>query len=111
LFPVAGQSLFLVNAPAFARSALRVDGGEFVVETTGHREAPVGADGVETTPPVQFVQAATLNGRPLESTHLRAPAVHNGGVLHLELGPEPSPWGRSVRPPSLSDARTGGATT
>jgi putative alpha-1,2-mannosidase len=110
LFPLAGQSLFLVNAPAFGRSALRVDGGEFVVETSGHRETPVGADGIEETPPTQYVQAARLNGRPLETSYIRASDVHNGGVLHLELGPEPSPWGRSARPPSLSDARTGGAT-
>ena len=110
LFPLAGQSLFLVNAPAFGRSALRVDGGEFVVETSGQRETSVGADGIEETPPTQYVQAARLNGRPLETSYIRAADVHNGGVLHLELGPEPSPWGRSVRPPSLSDARTGGAT-
>ena len=110
LFPLAGQSRFLVNAPAFGRSALRVDGGEFVVEASGHRETPVGADGIEETPPTQYVQSARLNGRPLETSYLRAADVHNGGVLHLELGPEPSPWGRSVRPPSLSDARPGGAT-
>jgi putative alpha-1,2-mannosidase len=110
LFPVAGQSLFLVNAPAFARAALRVDGGEFVIETTGHRESPIGADGVEETPPAQYVQAATLNGRPCETSHISAADVHRGGVLHLELGPEPSRWGRSARPPSLSDGHRGGAT-
>jgi putative alpha-1,2-mannosidase len=109
LFPIAGQGLFLVNAPAFARAALRVPEGEFVIETTGHRETPIGADGVEETPPAQYVQSARLNGRPLETTHLSAADVHRGGVLHLELGPEPSPWGRSARPPSLSDARKGGA--
>lgn len=103
LFPVAGQGRFLVNAPAFARSALRVDGGEFVVETTGHREQPVGADGVEVTPPAQYVRSATLNGRPLDANHLAATDVHRGGVLALELGPEPSSWGRTGRPPSLSD--------
>ena len=58
LFPLAGQSLFLVNAPAFGHATLRVDGGEFVVETTGFRETPVGADGIEETPPTQYVQAA-----------------------------------------------------
>jgi putative alpha-1,2-mannosidase len=103
LFPLAGQGLFLVDAPAFARATLRVDGGEFVVETTGHREHPVGADGVEETPPVQYVQSARLNGRALAGTHLRAADVHRGGVLQLELGPEPSGWGREGRPPSLSD--------
>jgi putative alpha-1,2-mannosidase len=103
LFPVAGQGLFLVNAPAFARAALRVDGGEFVIETSGHREAPVGADGVAETPPAQYVQSARLNGRELAATHLRATDVQRGGVLHLELGPQPSDWGRARRPPSLSD--------
>ena len=108
LFPVAGQNLFLVNAPAFARAALRVAGGEFVIETTGHREVPVGADGIEETPPVQYVQSALLDGQPLETAHLSAADVHGGGVLQLQLGPEPSQWGRSARPPSLSDRRTGG---
>ncbi|WP_433282943.1 GH92 family glycosyl hydrolase [Pseudonocardia xinjiangensis] len=105
LFPVAGQSLFLVNTPAFSRAALRVAGGEFVIETTGHRDTPIGADGAETTPPTQYVQSATLNGRPCETTHISAADVYRGGVLHVELGPEPSPWGRSARPPSLSDCR------
>jgi putative alpha-1,2-mannosidase len=103
LFPIAGQGLFLINAPAFARAALQVAGGEFVIETSGHREAPVGADGIEETPPVQYVQSARLNGQPLRAAHLSAAEVHAGGVLQLELGPEPSPWGSAARPPSLSD--------
>jgi predicted alpha-1,2-mannosidase len=111
LFPLAGQGLFLVNAPAFARCALRVDGGEFVVETSGHRETPIGADGIEHDPPTQYVQSARLNGRPLSTTHISALDVHRGGVLQIELGPEPSSWGRSARPPSLSGVNegTGGA--
>jgi putative alpha-1,2-mannosidase len=111
LFPLAGQSRFLVNAPAFARAALRVGEGEFVIETSEHRENPVGADGVEATPPTRYVRSATLNGRPLETTHISAADVHRGGVLRLELGPEPSAWGRAARPPSVSDARTGGGAT
>ncbi len=102
LFPLAGQGLFLVNAPAFARGSLTVDGGEFVVETTGHLEQPVGADGLEHDPPPQYVQSARLNGRPLEVTHVSARDVRRGGVLQVELGPEPSPWGRDARPPSVS---------
>jgi putative alpha-1,2-mannosidase len=103
LFPVAGQNLFLVNAPAFARSALRVGDEEFVIETSGHREQPIGADGIDRDPPAQYVQSATLNGKPLHATHLSATTVHRGGLLHLRLGPEPSNWGRGIRPPSLSD--------
>jgi putative alpha-1,2-mannosidase len=105
LFPVAGQNLFLINTPAFARGALKVSDGEFVIETTGHRETPIGADGIDSDQPTQYVQSATLNGKPLHTTHLSALDVHRGGRLHLQLGPEPSPWGRDIRPPSKSDSR------
>jgi putative alpha-1,2-mannosidase len=115
LFPLAGQGLFLVNAPAFARGVLRVDGGEFVIETTGHRETPIGADGIgcggiEHDPPVQYVQSARLNGQPLTTTHIRALDVHRGGVLQIDLGPEPSSWGRAARPPSLSSSSGNGSS-
>jgi len=103
LFPVAGQNLFLVNAPAFARAALRVGDDEFVIETTGHREMPIGADGIERDAPTQYVQSAMFNGKTLHGTHLSAVDVHRGGRLQLRLGPEPSNWGRGIRPPSLSD--------
>lgn len=105
LFPVAGQNLFLINTPAFARGALRVGDEEFVIETTGHRETPIGSDGMDRDPPTQYVQSATLNGRPLNATHLSAAEVHRGGRLHLRLGPEPSSWGTGQRPPSASDAQ------
>jgi putative alpha-1,2-mannosidase len=108
LFPVAGQSLFLVSAPAFERTALRIGDREFVVETSGHRETPIGVDGLERTPPTQYVQSATLDGKPLEATHLRAIDVHRGGRLHLKLGPEPSNWGRAPRPPSMSSPAMSG---
>jgi putative alpha-1,2-mannosidase len=104
LFPVAGQNLFLVNAPAFARAVLRVGDEEFIIETSGHREAPIGADGIDRTPATQYVQSATLNGKHLDAGHLSATDVHRGGRLHLKLGPEPSDWARKVRPPSLSDS-------
>ncbi|MBO3750600.1 glycoside hydrolase family 92 protein [Streptosporangiaceae bacterium NEAU-GS5] len=102
LFPIAGQNLFLVNAPAYARSALRIGGNEFVIETSGHKETPIGVDDIDHDPPAQYVQSATLNGEPFHATHLSARTVHEGGLLHLRLGPEPSAWGRTIRPPSLS---------
>jgi putative alpha-1,2-mannosidase len=108
LFPVAGQNLFLVNAPAFERSVLRAGDNELIIEASGHRETPIGVDGIDRDPPAQYVQSATLNGKPLHAAHLSAVRVHRGGRLHLRLGPEPSVWGRAIRPPSLSDppART-----
>ncbi|MEV1000721.1 glycoside hydrolase domain-containing protein [Nonomuraea sp. NPDC050202] len=103
LFPVAGQNLFLLDTPAFARAVLRAGGNEFVIETSGHRETPIGAEGLDRDPPAQYVQEATLNGKPLHAAHLSATTVHQGGLLRLRLGPEPSAWGRGLRPPSLSD--------
>jgi predicted alpha-1,2-mannosidase len=105
LFPVAGQNLFLVNAPAFERAAIRVGEAEFVIETSGLRETPIGADGLERDPPAQYVQSVTLDGKPFDAVHLSARDVHGGGRLHVRLGPEPSSWGRAVRPPSLSDLK------
>lgn len=99
LFPIAGQSLFLVNAPAFARATIHVGDRDFVIETRGHRETSISSDGLDRVPPPQYVQSARLNGKPLDVTHLRASDVHAGGRLHLELGPEPSDWGRDTRRP------------
>jgi putative alpha-1,2-mannosidase len=79
-----------------------------VIETTGHRERPIGADGIDETPPAQYVQRARLDGEPLDGTYIPASALHRGGVLQVELGPEPSGWGRAVRPPSVSAPAPGG---
>jgi putative alpha-1,2-mannosidase len=102
LFPVAGQHLFLVNAPAFDRAVLQAGDGEFIIETSGHKETPIGVDGLDRDPPPQYVQSATLNGEPLHAAHLSATEIHRGGRLHLKLGHEPSTWGSGIRPPSLS---------
>jgi putative alpha-1,2-mannosidase len=100
LFPVAGQNLFLINAPAFGRAAIRCGDEEFVVETVGHRDLPISSDGVAGPVPVQYVQSATLDGEPLAGAWLSATRLHRGGHLQLRLGPEPSGWGYDPRPPS-----------
>ena len=95
LFPVAGQNLFLLNAPSWRSSRLRVAGGDLRIETTGF---------VEPTPggPAQYVQSVRLDGEPLERSWLTGTEVHRGGVVSVELGPQPSGWGTVVRPPSVS---------
>ncbi|GAA4370897.1 glycoside hydrolase domain-containing protein [Agromyces bauzanensis] len=97
LFPVAGQNLFLLNAPSFAEAELRLGEGELRIETTGFVEPR--RDG-----PPQYVQSMAFNGDRLDRTWLRGDELHRGGRLLVELGPEPSGWGRSARPPSASDA-------
>ena len=95
LFPVAGQNLFLVNAPSFAESEIRLGEGDLRIETTGFVEPHAGG-------PAQYVQSVALNGDRLDRTWLRGDEVHRGGRLLVELGPEPSDWGRNARPPSAS---------
>ncbi len=72
LFPVAGQSLFLLHAPSFDRSSLRVSGGEMVIETEGRRATDPGD-------PPQHVRSVRLDGQPLERSWLTGRELHRGG--------------------------------
>ena len=100
LFPVAGQNLFLLNAPAWRESAIDVDGRTFSVETSGFVEP-------EPDGPTQYVQSVRLDGIPLDRTWITGTELHRGGRLLVELGPTPGAWGTAHRPPS---SRTPGAT-
>ncbi|WP_426593971.1 glycoside hydrolase domain-containing protein [Cellulomonas sp. McL0617] len=95
LFPVAGQSLFLINAPAWRESSIAVGDRTLNVETQGF---------IEPTPagPTQYVQSVHLDGEALERTWLTGAELHRGGRLLISLGPTPSDWGTTVRPPSVS---------
>ncbi|NQX27760.1 glycoside hydrolase family 92 protein [Microbacteriaceae bacterium VKM Ac-2854] len=99
LFPVAGQNLFLVNAPAFAQAALAVGDARFHIRTTGFIEPEAGAA-------AQYVQRAWLNGSPLARSWIDGAELHAGGELLVELGPDPSDWGSSHRPPSTPTPST-----
>jgi putative alpha-1,2-mannosidase len=93
LFPVAGQNLFLVNAPSFQRSDIRVGSTQFTIDTAGFIEPAADL-------PSQYVQSVTLNGRRLERSWITGNELHAGGELVVELGPQPSTWASSTRPPS-----------
>src|SRR6476646_4130993 len=54
LFPIAGQSLYLINAPSFSQSRIDLGGKELAVETTGFVEPQAGGA-------VQYVQSVTFN--------------------------------------------------
>ena len=96
LFPVAGQSLYLINSPSFAESRIAFADDDLVIEAPGFVEPEAGG-------PTQYVQSATFNGETLDRTWLTARELHNGGNLRLQLGPQPSGWGTTTRPPSASD--------
>ena len=100
LFPIAGQSLYLINAPSFAVSRVSLNGVELSIQTESF---------VEPAPdePVQYVQSVVFNDEPLERTWLAATELHRGGQLLITLGPAPSAWGTTTRPPSASVGGSG----
>jgi putative alpha-1,2-mannosidase len=93
VFPVAGQNLYLVNAPAFERSRLRLGDATLHIRTSGFREP--GRD-----VPAQYVQGVRWNGVPLTRMWLRASELLAGGDLLVELGDDPTAWRSAERPPS-----------
>ncbi|TCO17217.1 putative alpha-1,2-mannosidase [Kribbella steppae] len=96
LFPVAGQNLFLVSAPAVAESTTRLPDRDLSITTTGFE--PVEAGG-----PVSYVQSITVDGKTLERPWISGRELRHIRNLHIELGPQPSGWGTRIRPPSTSD--------
>jgi putative alpha-1,2-mannosidase len=95
LFPIAGQSLYLINAPSFAESRIAFAEKDLLIDAAGFVEPSAGG-------PVQYVQNAIFNGEVLDRTWLTARELHRGGHLELQLGPMPSAWGTATRPPSAS---------
>ncbi|WNM27917.1 glycoside hydrolase family 92 protein [Demequina capsici] len=103
LFPVAGQSIFLLHPPAFAGATMAMSRGRLVIETEGFVEPVAGG-------PAQHVQSATFDGVPVPSW-IAAARLHGGGTLRFVLGPEPSSWGTDERPPSMPDPVEAPAST
>lgn len=95
LFPIAGQSMYMINAPSHRYAKLTLGGPELEITTVGF---------VEPTPdgPVGYVQSVSLNGTPVEQSWMSARELHRGGRLEVVLGPVPSAWGTTTRPPSVT---------
>jgi predicted alpha-1,2-mannosidase len=94
LYQVApGRPDYVIGAPLFRRSDIRVPGGaSFVIRTSG-----VGP----------FVRGAQLNGEPMMRSFLRHAEIMAGGELLVELGEEPgTEWGR--RPEHRPRSRVAG---
>ena len=91
LYPVTpGDPVYTLGSPLFDRATLRLDPEgrrRFVVEAPGNGpEAP-------------YVQSATWNGQPLDQPFLTHAEVAGGGTLVLQMGTQPSAWGRAGNQP------------
>jgi len=94
IYPVnPAEAAWVIGSPLFPESIIDLGGGKtFTIRALG-----VSAEN-------RYIQSARLNGNPYGRNFLWHSSVAPGGVLELEMGPEPSKWGTSpgARPPSMS---------
>lgn len=90
-FPNAGQDVYLINGPLYPKVTLTMENGRRIT-----------IEGASASPANVYVQSATLNGKPLDRAWLRHEDLRRGAVLRFIMGPNPSAWGRTNVPPSMS---------
>ena len=89
IFPNAGQDLYLIGSPAYSQTTLHLAGGrDFVIEAREQSAENI------------YVNAATLNGKPLDRAWLRYSEIAAGGRLVLTMSKTPGHWGQRNLPPS-----------
>jgi putative alpha-1,2-mannosidase len=79
----------LIGSPIFDSASLKLYGGEFRVIAQNQS-----ADNF-------YVQQAWLNGNRLDRAYLKLSEFSAEATLTLEMGPEPSGWAKTSRPPSF----------
>ncbi len=95
IYPVnPADGIWVLGSPLFPEATVDVGGGRtFTISAPG------------TSDDARYIQSAHLNGVPLNRTYLHHREIAEGGILEVEMGPEPSSWGtaQEARPPSQSD--------
>ncbi len=100
LFPACtGEPYYVIGSPVFEKVEITVGGGRvFSLEAPG------------SSVKNRYVQSAMLNGKPLDRAWIRHSELWAGGILVLEMGPEPNRvWGSdpATAPPSMSEGKAG----
>jgi len=97
LYPNAGQDFYYIDSPLFTSAAIDLDGGRtFIIEAPNASEAN------------KYVNRSTLDGRLLDRAWLTHSEISRGGKLVLQMSEQPSSWGSTNRPPSMSKPSTSG---
>ncbi|MGQ1948258.1 GH92 family glycosyl hydrolase [Geofilum sp. OHC36d9] len=93
LYPNAGQSYYLINAPYFRKTIIHQENGnDFIIEVKNSSSQNT------------YIQSAQLNGEEYSKAWIEHRDIVKGGILVLKMGPEPSDkWGTEILPPSKSD--------
>jgi predicted alpha-1,2-mannosidase len=103
IYPVnPAEGTWVLGSPLFP---------EAVIDLGNGRTFTIRAHGVSETN--RYIQRASLNGAPLTRSFLWHAEMESGGVLELEMGAEPSPWGTQPGspPPSASGPPVQGSST
>ena len=91
VYPNAGQDYYYIGSPVFSKATIRLGNGRQIV-----LNAPA------TSPEARYIKSARLNGRPLDQAWFRHADIQDGATFDFEMTTEPTTWGRSTRPPSLT---------
>jgi len=93
-YPNAGQDIYLIGTPSFPEADITLASGKTL---------RILARNMDSEHINRFIQSATLNGAPLETSWFRHEQIANGGTLVFTMGSAPSNWGTTNLPPSMSD--------
>lgn len=82
--PAGGK--FCIGSPVVNEATINVGGGKtFTVRATNNSAENI------------YVQRATLNGKPLTRSYIMFSDLKRGGVLELQMGPQPSNFGTKTK--------------
>ena len=82
--PAGGK--FCIGSPVVNEATINVGGGKtFTVSATNNSAENI------------YVQRATLNGKPLTRSYIMFSDLKRGGVLELQMGPQPSNFGTKTK--------------
>jgi len=94
-YPNAGQDIYLIGTPSFPEADITLASGKTL---------RILARNMDSEHINRFIQSATLNGEPLDTSWFRHGQIASGGTLVFTMGSSPTQWGTTIPPPSMSDA-------
>jgi len=94
-YPNAGQDIYLIGTPSFPEAEIMLSSG---------KSLHVIARNLDAEHINRYIQSATLNGKPLNTSWFRHSQIAEGGTLVFTMGSAPTKWGTTEPPPSMSDA-------
>ncbi|MEM9824622.1 MAG: GH92 family glycosyl hydrolase, partial [Bacteroidota bacterium] len=82
-YPVSpGNNQYIIGSPLFEKAAIHLENGQ---------QFNIIAE--QLSPKNIYIQSAQLNGKPYPYSYLKHADIMKGGLLRLQMGPNPSEWG------------------